>query len=180
MIDILIKRHSRRFYLDKEIEKEKEEKLLQSLLLSPTSRNLRPWEFIVVKDKSILEKLAIAKTHGSSFVKDAPMAIVVIGDPDKSDVWVEDCSIASILLELQAQTLGLGSCWVQIRNRKHSEDETASDYVKGLLNIPPHLEVESIISVGYSDEERDDHDLEDLLYDRIHSNNYGNKIYEQE
>lgn len=180
MLDILLKRRSRRFYLDKEIEPEIEEKIIQSLLISPSSRNLKPWEFIIVKDKAMLENLSKAKTHGSSFLKDAPFAVVVLGNEDKSDVWIEDASIASIFVQLEAESLGLGSCWIQIRNRKHSDEESAGDYVRGLLDIPPQNHVLSIIAIGYSDEEREPKDLEDLDKDKIYSAKYGKPYFTEE
>ena len=51
----------------------------------------------------------------------APLAVVICADETLNDAWIEDCSIASILLQLTAQSIGLGSCWIQIRNRMYSE-----------------------------------------------------------
>lgn len=54
---------------------------------------------------------------GAAFLADAAMAVVVMADPLASDVWIEDASIASIMIQLQAEDLGLGSCWIQVRER---------------------------------------------------------------
>jgi nitroreductase len=62
---------------------------------------------------------------------------------------VEDCSIAAIVAHLTAHSLGLGSCWIQIRNRAHSIEKTAEKHVQELLGIPSDLRVESIISIGF-------------------------------
>ena len=173
MLEILKNRRSIRKYKDKKVEDEKIEQLIQAALLSPTSRNFYSWEFIVVDDKETIEKLSKAKVSGSAFLKDAPLAFVVLGDPQVSDVWVEDASIASIIIQLVAQSLGLGTCWIQIRKRGHDGDITSEDYVRDLLGIPEGKKVESIISIGYPDEERPIHKIEDLKFDKVYKNKYG-------
>ena len=77
----------------------------------------------------MLGKLAKSKQHGSEFLKNAPLAIVICADSTKSDVWVEDCSIAAIIIQLTALSLGLGSCWAQIRDRQHDYEITAEGYI---------------------------------------------------
>ncbi len=171
MIDMLRRRRSIRSYLDKPVESEKIELLKEAVLRSPSSRNFNPWRFIFVDDKSIIEKLAAAKQHGSAFLKDAPLAVVVLGDSTTSDVWIEDCSIACILLQLAAQSLGLGSCWVQIRLRP-SEMMPSEVYVQRLLKIPQHLKVESIIGIGYAAEQREGVPKDQLQCDKIHINGF--------
>ncbi|MDK2799866.1 MAG: hypothetical protein PWP27_1077 [Clostridiales bacterium] len=173
MLEILKKRRSIRKFKEVSVEKEKIEALIQAALLSPTSRNLYPWEFIIVTDKSLLQKLALSKEHGSTFLKDAPLGIVVLADPDKSDVWIEDTSIASILIQVTAESLGLGSCWIQIRQRQHNESQTSEEYVREVLNIPQNMKIESIIAVGYPDEQRPAHTEEELLYNKVYINQYG-------
>jgi nitroreductase len=128
--------------------------------------------FVFVDDPGLLGLLAQAKEHGSSFLKDAALGIVVCGDETKSDVWVEDCSIASIVVQLTAQTLGFGSCWIQIRKRPHSQDRTAEEYIQETLGIPQHLKVESIISIGYPAESKKPIPLEKLELEKIRYNKY--------
>lgn len=172
MINILRQRRSIRQYRDQPIEQEKIDILKESLLRSPSSRNFKPWEFIVVDDKDIIEKLAHAKQHGSAFLADAPLAIVVLGDATISDAWIEDCSIASIIAQFSAQTLGLASCWVQIRLRQHDENKTSEQYIKELLGIPEQIKVESIIGIGYPAEEKAGIPYDTLSFDKIHENNW--------
>ena len=107
MLELLRKRRSIRKYQNKEVEKDKIEQLIKAALLSPSSRNICPWEFIVVNEKEKLIKLSQTKEHGSVFLKDASCAIVVLGDSAKSDVWIEDASIASIFTHLMAESLSL-------------------------------------------------------------------------
>jgi nitroreductase len=167
MLEILKNRRSIRKYKDKKVEDEKIEQLIHAALLSPTSRNFYSWEFMVVNDKETIGELSKAKASGSAFLKDAPLAFVVLGDPQISDVWVEDASIASIIIQLTAQSLGLGSCWIQIRKRDHDDKITSEDYVKDLLGIPEGKRVESIISIGYPNEDRLAHKIEDLRFDKV-------------
>jgi len=171
MKDMLLKRRSIRKYKDAPIEREKVEQLLQVGLLAPTSRNSRPWEFIVVDDRELLGKLSESKP-GSQPLKGAALGIVVLADPQKSDVWVEDTSIAMILIQLSALSLGLGSCWIQIRERMYKEGVPAEQYVKEVLGIPENLKVEAIVSLGYPDEVRPAHREEELLSERIHWNQF--------
>lgn len=173
-ISLLEKRRSIRKYKDKPVEAEKVDILIEAALRSPSSISRNPWEFIIVTDKQHLEKLSKSKPNGASFLKNAPLAIVVCGDPQKCDVWIEDCSIASIFVHLAAESIGLGSCWIQIRGRMNSEVQTSSDYITELLNVPSEYEIESIIAVGYPEEEKPGHKRENLLFDRIHRNSYGN------
>jgi len=172
MIDILRERRSIRKYEKRAIHKESLEILKEALLRCPTSRGINPWMFVFVDDPGLLELLAKAKEHGSSFLKDAALGIVVCGDETKSDVWVEDCSIASIVVQLTAQSLGLGSCWIQIRKRPHSQDRTAEEYIQETLGIPQHLKVESIISIGYPAESKKPIPLEKLEFEKIRYNKY--------
>jgi nitroreductase len=172
-LSLVQKRRSIRQYLEKPVEKEKIELLIEAALRSPSSRGFNPWEFIVVTDRDLLAKLSKAKTHGASFLKKAPLGIVVCADPEKCDVWVEDASIASILLHLAAESLELGSCWIQIRMRMHDQTKTAQEYVQELLNIPGNLNVEAMIAVGYPAESKPPHRKENLQYEKVHYNEYG-------
>ena len=149
MIELLRKRRSIREYLDKKIESEKLDTLKEAGLRSPSSRNLQPWTFFFIDNPELLKKISTAKPHGSEFLARAALGVVIAGDENKSDVWVEDCSIAAIILQLTAESLGLGSCWIQIRKRMRTDDETAESYIKDLLGLENHMQVECIIAIGY-------------------------------
>src|SRR5665647_223499 len=120
------------------------EQLMQAVLMSPSSKSSNPWKFILVDDREMLKALSVSKKSGAKLIESCSLAVVVVGDPEKSDVWVEDLSIASIYLQLEAEDLGLGSCWVQIRCRQNAEGEDAEVVVKRLLDIPSNFRVESI------------------------------------
>jgi len=172
MIELIRNRRSIRKYTDKSIELDKIEILKEAVLRSPSSRNFDPWEFIFVDDRELLKQLALCKPHGAKFLDGAALGIVVCADGQKSDVWVEDCSIASILVQMAAQSIGLGSCWIQIRNRMFDEDTTSEDYIKDLLNMPDHVKVESIIAIGYPAEKRDPVSQGSLKYEKVRVNSY--------
>lgn len=166
--DLLKSRRSIRKFSDKEVEKEKIDIILKSALLSPSSRSIRPWEFIAVTDKEMLNKLSKCRDHSSQFLSNAKLGIIVIANADQSDVWIEDTSIASIIIQLSAQSLGLGSCWIQVRQRFHNEQKTAEKYVKEVAQIPEKYCVESIIAIGYPDEDKKPHNENELPYNKIH------------
>ena len=172
MIELLRARRSIRQYTDKAIEPEKIEILKEAVLRSPSSRNFDPWEFIFVDDRELLKKLSSAKEHGSKFLENATLGIVICGDGEKSDVWIEDCSIASILVQMVAQSLGLGSCWIQIRKRMHDERTTSEEYIRNLLDVPVHVHVESIIAIGYPAETREPLPREKLKDEKVRFNRY--------
>ena len=172
MIELLRQRRSIRQFTDQKVEQEKIEILKEAVLRSPSSRNFEPWEFVFVSDEAILAELADAKQHGSAFLKNAPLAIVICADQTKSDVWVEDCSIASIIAQLTAQSLGLGSCWIQIHKRMHDEHMTSNHYVNEILNLPDGISVESIIAIGYADESPAPKDKSELDNEKIHQDKW--------
>ena len=170
------KRRSIRRYLEKPVETEKIEKLVEAALRAPSSRGFNPWEFVVVTDRDLLERLSRSKPHGASFLKDASVGIVVCADPEKCDVWIEDASIASIYLHLAAESMGLGSCWIQIRKRMHDHEKSAEQYIRETLNIPENFKIESMIAIGYPDEKKAPHPKEDLQYEKVHYNGYGTSL----
>lgn len=172
MIELLRARRSIRKHTDKAIGPDKIEILKEAVLRSPSSRNIDPWEFIFVTDLELLVKLSRSKPHGAKFLEGAALGIVVCADSSKSDVWVEDCSIASILVQMVAQSVGLGSCWIQIRKRMFDDTTTSGEYIKRLLNMPEQVEVESIVAIGYPAEEREPLPKDALEYDKIHINGY--------
>lgn len=170
--DLVKHRRSIRKYLDKPVEAEKIAAILRTALMSPASKRSNGWEFVVVDDRDRLVKLSACREFGSKFVAEAPLAIVVAYDADKSDIWYEDASIAAILIQLAAADLDLGSCWVQVHKRQYNEQTTAEEYVKKELQIPENLRVLCMITIGYKDEERKPYDEEKLLYEKIHHNQY--------
>ncbi len=177
LLDLLRKRRSIRKFTAQAVEEEKIELLLEAALLSPSSKGSTPWHFVVVRDPDCIAKLAQAKPHGAAFLKNAPLVIAVCGDSTQSDVWVEDCSIATLLIHLQATDLGLGSCWVQLRLRPHGNEDgrgqTASGYTAELLGLPAHIQPLALVGIGYPAESKKARSKEDLLFAQVSSERLG-------
>jgi nitroreductase len=154
MIELLRKRRSIRKFSPDKIAPEIMATIIEAALRAPSSRGNNPWEFILVDDPELLDKLSLAKQHGSEFLKNAPFAVVVCADSTKSDVWVEDCAIAAIIIQLTALSMGLGSCWAQIRNRNHNHEKTAESYIQELINLPDQVKVACVIGIGHPAEHK--------------------------
>ena len=118
MLELLKHRRSIRTFTDEPVSQENIDSLLKAALLAPSSMGKKPVECIVVRNKETIARLKTYKKHGTTPLGTAPLAIVVIADGQKSDVWVEDASIVSILIQLEAEKLGLGSTWIQLRRRE--------------------------------------------------------------
>ncbi len=146
--------------------------LLRAALMAPSSKGKHSAEFVVVDDRDMLTRLSQCKAMGADFVKDAMMAVVVCANPEQSDVWIEDCSVASTLILLQAEDLGIGSCWVQIRERQDANGQDAEENVRALLDIPADRRVLSIIALGYKGMERKPQNEERLHWEQVHTDKW--------
>lgn len=169
------KRRSIKKFTSQQVEQEKVDSIIEAALRAPSGRGARAWELVVVKDKGLLEKLSVAKPGGAAFVKDAPLGIVVSGDPSKSDLWLEDCAIAAVSMQYAAHSMGLGSRWTHMRGNEYKDGKTTRDYVAELLDLPDNLEVECIIAIGYPGEEMVPYKKEDLPFDQVNYHRYGLK-----
>lgn len=170
--DLVLKRRSVRKFKDSPIAAEHVELILKAGLSAPSSKNIKPIEFLVVEDSLVLENLATCKEHGSAPIAGSKLAIIVLGNPILSDVWIEDASIASIHMQLQAEDLNIGSCWIQIRERKTINGLSSEDFIKDLLDIPMHLQILSVIAFGHKDQEKAPLDESKIEWERIHLNQY--------
>lgn len=148
LLELLQNRRSTRQFKSIPITPQQIEQLSEALLRSPSSRGLNPWHFVVIDDPQLLDRLAHAKAHGAEFLAGAPLAVAICADPTRSDVWIEDCAIAAIILQLTAESLGLGSCWAQMRQRFDASGRSAEAKVREILNLPEEWNVDCIIGIG--------------------------------
>lgn len=176
MIELLRKRRSIRKFSTEKLTPEAVETLVEAALRAPSSRGINPWEFVLVDDPALLKRLSEAKQHGSGFLAGAPFAVVVCADSEKSDVWVEDCSIAAIVIQLTAVSLGLGSCWAQIRNRRHDKERSAEEYLQQLLGLPEQVKVECVIGIGYPAERKRPVSATNLQRGKLRHNGWGLRV----
>ena len=161
-------RRSTRKFTGELLLPEQVESILKAALMAPTSKNAFSWQFVAVEDKSALKQLSGCKKHGAGFLEGCALAVVVLGDASQTDVWIEDASIASIYMQLQAEDLGLGSCWCQVRNRLMEDGYESEQFVRELLNIPARFGVLSIIGFGYKDQERKQLNESQLQWEKVH------------
>ncbi len=173
--ELMEKRRSVRVYANRPVEAAKMDAIIEAALRSPSGRAARPWTFVVVTDKALLEKLSVAKPAGGAFIKDAPVAVVVCGDSSASGLWLEDCSIVAVTMQYAALELGLGSRWAQIRGNNFKEGKTSTQYIAELLGLPENLTVECIIAIGYPGEEMVPYKKDELRFDKVSYNRYGQK-----
>ena len=168
-IDLLLHRRSVRQYTDERVTREQLEQIVRAGLLSPTGRNKRDWEFVVVEDRATLEQLAEARSGGAAkMLAGAAAAIVVLGDPTATDVWCEDCSIAMSNMHLMADSLGLGSCWIQGRLRVAEDGCSTDEFVRELLGVPEGLTLEAMLSIGVPAKRPAAHTLNDIDASKVH------------
>ena len=162
-------RRSHRKFSSEEIAPEAVQLIMRAALMSPTSKSQRAWQFAVVDDKTDIEKLADAKNLGSQFMKGAPLAVVVLGDPMQNDCWVEDGSIAAISMQYQAEELGLGSRWLQMRGRGLDDGTPADEVIRGILDIPANYNVLCVVAFGHYIDERKPQNEDNLKWENVHA-----------
>lgn len=172
LLDMMYNRRSVRKYTGEPVSEEDVKKVVSAGLLGATGKNIKPWEFIVVNEKDVLQKLADCRTGSVAMLKSCEAAIVVIADENKTDVWVEDCSVAMANMHLMADSLGLGSCWVQARLREANDGRTAEDFMKDALAIPANYKVEAILTLGQPEGKPAAYTEADLLFDKVHYNKF--------
>ncbi len=165
-------RRSMRKFTDEQISAEDVRLLLRAGLIAPSSKGMHSYEFVVVEDPKMLEALSQCKSQGAEFLAGAPLAIVVLADPALSDVWVEDASVAATQILLQAQDLGLGACWIQVRCRATEDERGAEHVVCSLLGIPEDRGVVCIVAVGHPAMERKPQNEDRLKWERVHIGQY--------
>ncbi len=157
----ILNRRSTRKYQNKEVSEEYITAIIKAGQFAPTSRNNRAIEFIVVKNQET--KKTIFDIVGQEFVKEAPILIVPTTDVTKTNSPLQDLSVASQNIFLQAEALGLGSVWKNLKT-----DSDVEEKIKKLLNIPQEFKVINIIPIGYPQEKPMPYSDEDFETNKIH------------
>ena len=169
LLQLLLNRRSVRKYTGESIPEDKLKFILQAGLASATSKNRKPWEFVVVQEKETLQKLAKCRVGTGKMLETAGCAIVVFADTSVTpDVWVEDCSVAMGNMHLMADALGLGSCWIQGRCREAENGQTTEAFCRELLGVPENYSLEAILSVGVPMERPSGYTVAELKEEKIH------------
>ena len=116
--------------------------------------------------------MADCRAGSVKMLKEAPCAIVVVGNEDASDVWTEDCSAAMSNMHLMAHALGLGSCWVQGRLRKAEDGRDTEAFVRDILGYPENYKLQAILTVGVPNEEKAPYELDKLPMEKVHKEKF--------
>ena len=167
MLEIMRSRRSVRRYTEEKISDEDLKKILSAALLAPSGHSKYPCEFIVVKNRELLEKMSHCRKGVAKMLEGAAAAVVVIADKNKSDTFVEDSCVAIMNMELLATSLGIGNCWIQIRNREAEDDTPSENYLRGLLNFPENFACQAILSLGFPAKPPRARELDKLNFDKI-------------
>ena len=170
--ELVALRRSHRKFLPDTVSSEDVRHILRAALMSPTSKNRRSWQFVVVDDKEKLSELSEAKASGAQLISDAPLAIVVAGEKSENDCWVEDCSIAAITMQYQAEELGLGSCWVQMHGRTLADGTDTEEVIRGILGLPADVGVLCVVAIGHPADDRKPQNEEKHKWESVHENKW--------
>ncbi|MCM1356555.1 MAG: nitroreductase family protein [Staphylococcus sp.] len=165
---LLVDRRSIRRYTNEKIDPESVKLILEAGLLAPTSKSSRAWQFVVVEDETMLMRLSECKPMGATPIARCPLAIVVAVDSTATEPWIEDASVAASYMQLQAAALGLGSCWIQIRDRYAADGMPSDEYIREALGIPETCPVVCVLTFGHKDEERKPQDVGKLKWENVH------------
>lgn len=173
ILDTILARRSVRQYTDEPVPEETLKSILFAGLAAPTSKNRRPWEFVVVRDRDMLSRLGECRPSAGNLLGKCHAAIVVMADSEAVDVWVEDCAAAMTQMHLAASALGVGSCWLQVRLRTTPDGMRATqDVIRELLDIPDRFSILSILTLGMPAAEIPPHTLEELPLEKIHYHHF--------
>ncbi len=137
LLEFMKNRRSIRSFQNTPIAEDAIEMLLEAARWTPSASNRQPWEFIVIKDKELLENVASNAMFGK-FVKRAPLAIAIVGKKRVSPNWyVIDTSLVSMNMMLMAWSLGIGTCWIGSMDREKAKEILKLKEDDYLLTILP-------------------------------------------
>ncbi len=168
----LTARRSVRQYSGEPVPPELLDRIVRAGLLSASGRARKPWELVVVRERETLGKLAGCRDTGAAMLSGADAAIVVLGNPEVADTWVEDCSIVVANMHLEASASGVGSCWVQGRMRTAADGRSTQDYVADLLGIPKPWQLEAILSLGMPEGQPEPREFDETLMEKVHEERF--------
>ena len=151
VIKAIIERRSIRKYSGKPVEKSEINLLLKSAMYAPSARNQQPWHFMVIDDRSLLDRIKEVHPY-ASMLSGASAAIMVCGDEElelSKGYWSVDCAAATQNLLLAAHALGLGAVWLGVYPRQERQND-----IREIFDLPVQVHPFSLVSLGYPGEEK--------------------------
>lgn len=139
-------RRSVRNFTDEPVSEEHIQTVLKAAMLAPSAGNQRPWEFIIIKERTTLDQIPTLHPHAKMMTR-AQLAILVCGVPNREkykNYFVQDCAAATQNILLAARAIGLGAVWLGV----HPNPEREAN-LRGLLKIPPEIVPFSLVAVGH-------------------------------
>lgn len=167
--ELMRHRRSIRKYTGEPVDPEQVRLILEAGLMAPAGKRKNPWHFVVVDEPEKLKALSETRAMGTAQIANAALAIAVVANPEDSDTWIEDLSIATIQMQLQCTDLGLGSVWCQMRMRENADGVPAPYSVRQILEIPAEYEVLNVLAIGHIGEDRKPYDTEKLQWEKVHT-----------
>lgn len=138
----IYERTSVRAYTSQQVEQATLLELVKAGMAAPTGSNRQPWEFVIVQDRAVLDKIGEIKPP----VGKAPAAIVVLGDTSISGSWTLDCSAATENILIAATSLGLGSVWTGAYGNTKFEE-----LLQQVLGLPDGIMPLCVVAIGYAE-----------------------------
>lgn len=167
LLEIAKSRRSCRRYTGEKISDEVVKKILEIALLAPSSWGQHPIEFIIVRDKKMIEAVARCKRMGAGSLPSADVAIVVAADTSNCELWIEDSAVASTYILLAAEQFGVGACWIHMRNRA-GQRTTADEEIRQLLGVPKNYSVLNVVALGQKGEKKSARTEKDISWQNVH------------
>ncbi|MCD7969882.1 MAG: nitroreductase family protein [Alistipes sp.] len=147
------RRRSIRKYEDRKVSPEAIRSIIETTLTAPSSKNCRSTRIAFTEDPAILEVISTMRSTGAQFVKDAPLAFFILGDDSDTDLWKENCAISATVLQIAAEDMGLGTCWVHVNGRPFRNEDpggkTAGDYLKENIPQLAPYRILCVVACGY-------------------------------
>lgn len=167
LFELARRRRSCRRYTGEKISDELVDEILKVALLAPSSWGGHPIEFVVVRDKDMIKKIARCKRMGAGPLPQADVAIVVMANTAGLELWIEDAAVASTYILLAAEQFNVGACWIHIRNRA-GQRTTADEEIRRLLGVPENFSVLNVVALGGKGEKKSARTEKDLPRENIH------------
>lgn len=174
LLEIALKRRSVRRYGENKIDDNILREIMKVALMAPSSFGHNPVEFVLIREKKLIEQIGDCKRMGGSQIDGADTVVVVmVRTKNKRDAefWIEDGAIASTYLLLAAEQYDMGACWVHIRNRQ-GQVKTSDEEIRALLNIPDDYTILNLVALGEKAELKPAHKENDIDFSKVHMENY--------
>lgn len=174
LFELVRRRRSCRKFTAEKISDEIVNEILKVALLAPSSWGGHPIEFVVVRNKEMIQKIARCKRMGAAPLLQADVAIVVMANTTNLELWIEDAAVASTYILLAAEQECIGACWIHIRNRA-GQRLSADTEIRQLLNVPDNFSVLNVVALGGKAENKPARSEKDLPLKNIHREKFSTR-----